>query len=235
MTDHTSLLDKVRKLLALKQSSNAHEAANAAAAAERLIAEHGLSEAELGDVECEIGMDDEPLDRGTRTTLWKNNLFAQLLQLHGCRGVYRRRGVRGGKGTRGATVYSLHAVGRQDDIATVRFLAEWLVHEINRLAALQAGGRLGRQSYRAGCVHGVISAMEETKRAVMAGASSTALARLERSDEEATAKMKELFPDVKDPKDGERRSDAMIDRHAFVRGVVDGRAIQTARQIGAGR
>ena len=44
---HTRIIEKVRKLLALSQSDNAHEAAAAAAKAQELLAEHNLSMADV--------------------------------------------------------------------------------------------------------------------------------------------------------------------------------------------
>ena len=45
------ILDRVKKLLALSTSSNVNEAANAAAAAQRLMLEHRLTEADVSDTQ----------------------------------------------------------------------------------------------------------------------------------------------------------------------------------------
>lgn len=47
------IIDRVQKLLRLSTSNNPHESATAAAQAQRLITEHRLEEAELGDVNAE--------------------------------------------------------------------------------------------------------------------------------------------------------------------------------------
>ena len=63
---NADLIVKIQRLRALAQSTNVHEAANAAAAAERLIAEHQLTEADL-----ETGNGTKPED----VEAWADPLF----------------------------------------------------------------------------------------------------------------------------------------------------------------
>lgn len=93
---HDAVIEKIKKLRALAQSTNAHEAANAAAAAERLLQEHRLSEAELeaNDVETVGGAEEDaaPVDTlGEKITRWKDLLLAALCRGHGCSWYFSER------------------------------------------------------------------------------------------------------------------------------------------------
>ena len=74
----TPIIEKINKLLSLAKSSNANEAAAAAAAADKLIAQHRISEAELQaatkvDLPSAI-KDANPLYETARVTAWKTHL-----------------------------------------------------------------------------------------------------------------------------------------------------------------
>src|SRR4029079_8147154 len=89
----STLIAKIQKLRALASSANVHEAAAAAAAAERLIQEHNLSEAEVA---TGAGDEDEPVEAseiaGTMKQLetWKGELFHFLLKAYQCSGYWQR-------------------------------------------------------------------------------------------------------------------------------------------------
>src|SRR5215471_21045969 len=84
-----NVIDKIKKLLALSESSNPHEAANAAARAAELMFEHKIQSADL-----EIaGGGKRPAEAVIETTLhggkwrefWKGQLADSLARSMGCR------------------------------------------------------------------------------------------------------------------------------------------------------
>lgn len=166
------VIEKVRKLRALSTSSNEHEAAAAAAAAARLIQEHRLAEAALEQhVEQGARVDRDPLDTfGARVPSWKMRLSNGLAKLHGC------ICFSGGLGENRASFL----VGDPGDVLLVRDLYAWLVGEVVRLSLAHAGkGQSFVNTYRCGCVDGVVAAMFLEQQAVQRTASSTALTVLE--------------------------------------------------------
>lgn len=216
------LLERIKKLRALSQSSSPNEAATAAAIAEKLIAEHGIEEAML-DAGPEEGTepltDHEPLDMmGARSFVhWKSYLLTNLCDLHGC-----AHGYAVDKGRRLAVFF-----GRPDDVALVREFYEWQVAEIERLSKRAGRGKSKAWgvSYRLGCVRGIADAMIEAKKEAQKKAPSTALAVLdarlteaERLRDEATAGGQQVKPHDDDAIDEQEE--------AFERGREDGWAAQ---------
>lgn len=104
---NSGLIEKIRKLRALSLSENVHEAAAAAAAAERLIQEHNVAEAELeaaSDAQVEAPTREDLAEVGTSSPTWKLFLSSALEKAHGCAGSWRSPcgslNLRGGLGPR---------------------------------------------------------------------------------------------------------------------------------------
>lgn len=157
----TSVVDRVRKLLALAaRSESPAEAANAAARAQELIAEHRLAEADLAIV----GGQDLPEERVIEDTIegdysrkrakaWRVGLAGALAPAFGCKIYYYFASDR------------IQAIGRESDVQTLRYLQGFLSLEIQRLVELEwskvkaecGDGELPqparwRNSFRLGCV-----------------------------------------------------------------------------------
>lgn len=147
-----SVLDKVKKLLRLSTSSNAHEAACAAAKAQELIDRHQLTQAVLED-EHGAGsvphdepihkFDDAPLDQPKRLDYWRQRLASVLARANACR-IYMRRP-------------HIFLVGRPSDAETVRYLYAWLSADVMRLAEVNGAGKgvTWRNNFRIGVVDGI--------------------------------------------------------------------------------
>lgn len=122
------ILAKIRKLQALAQSSNEHEAGAAAARAAELLAEHQIAEAELGDAG---GILDEGISdrRGCKALDWEAQLARGIGTGTGARVYFERRG-RGRRFTEG----QWKAIGTADQCATARYLFQALRREIVRLS-----------------------------------------------------------------------------------------------------
>lgn len=151
---NTKIVSRVRKLLALSRSANPHEAAVAAAHAQRLVEAHRLDSAILAaepgdDDRWAVRLHDDALDAGARLATWKVDLAMVVAEANACRVVLFREGA----------VTTIKVVGAAEDAKVVRAVYRWLRTEVDRLVRGTAiRGRVARDSFR----HGVILAVEES-------------------------------------------------------------------------
>lgn len=163
MADRDKLLDRVRKLLALAESPNVHEAALAAARAQALIDAHRLQG--LLDAEDDAPVTDgrsAPLESGRRLRKWKVVLASGLAEVNGCLAYTERVGK----------MKRIVLVGTEDDRAAVSMLWDWLVRRIEWLSATHGAGqdRRWHDAFRI-------------------GAAQTIAGRLRMSQQEGTARL----------------------------------------------
>lgn len=175
MDERKTVLDRVRKLLRLGESSNPNEAAAALAAAQRLIDKHRLSELELAaeDVDETVVKDEEPLYEGSRVSSWRGLLARAITEANGVAAIWSR--------TVGMSRARIVMAGRPEDCQMVRHLFAHCVAEIDRLTLASCAGR-GRafaNAFRLGCAYAIEERLRESAREVRGGASSTALVRLD--------------------------------------------------------
>ena len=147
---HDLVLDRVRKLLALSSSSNVHEAASAAALAQKLIVRHRL-ERWLDTAQSTVSDDDPieddldaPLESAKRMRTWKVILATTLAEANGCVAYTHKRGKE----------KAIVLVGRKADRDAVRALWTWLVKRIEWLSATHGAGqdRQWHKAFRIGVV-----------------------------------------------------------------------------------
>jgi len=151
-------LDKVRKLLALSESSNENEAATAAARAASIMAEYRLDSAMLGAQAEEareafkINVDPDAL--GARTTRhyvpWYWRLAWSVAEANNCLPwyVYENRMRR------------VAFVGRRSDALACRYMLDAISNDVDQLAAAfvrKSGTRVVGNSFRLGCVRTIAS------------------------------------------------------------------------------
>lgn len=251
------VIEKVQKLRKLARSTNEHEAAAAAAAADRLIQEHGLVEAQLqaeGKVEAEpVTEDQEGLTvwRG-RAPTWQRQLASGFTRHYDCAAYlawdYRNRAPDGRPGMRH------NLVGRASDVAAVKYMFGWLSVEIERLAQERKGnGRSWLDSFRRGAVQGVLNKLYESKKAArgevearVAVASAidpgtkagAGLVLYDRRREEAVEAMKAMHEDVAERMKRSRggRSFASPSSHdGYSAGREAGRSIHVGAAVGSGK
>lgn len=87
--DQDRIIDKIKKCLALGQSSNAGEAANALRQAQKLMEMHGITEAKLG--QSEIGEAKvKSAASVSRAKDWELRLFNIVAKAFGCRLMFRK-------------------------------------------------------------------------------------------------------------------------------------------------
>lgn len=162
----SNLIEKVKRLRALGQSSNVHEAAAAAAAAERLIQEFNLSEADLIDSPTDYIPGRRTADTfGRRVPGWKQWLAGLLSRAYQCKII---------------TDYQHGAIyiwGREADLDTFQYQYAWFTIEIERLVKRQATGK-GKSyadAFRKGAVSAISEAIKASTASVRTTATSTAL------------------------------------------------------------
>jgi len=156
------ILKKVKKLLALSQSDNANEAAQAAARAQELLDKYQLSrnllDIDAADDEDRAG-DDEPIfdfsskgapldDPGTKMPRWRGSLATVVCRANSCRAYQETYYI----GTKAKTRIAI--VGRPSDVEKVRYLHAFLVREVKRLVDRdgQGCGITWRNNYCIGVV-----------------------------------------------------------------------------------
>jgi len=191
-----STLDKVKRLLALAQSNNPHEAAMAAAEAQRLMMKHGIEMAELNAPQS---VDRLVVDTGSMN-VWYRVLAKHVAGATFCT-IYALSGAGPGKSTGQVAI-----CGYKDDVAVASVLLAWLAQEVNRLcdlewAPLRSSGlsaNAWKKSFRLGAVHtiGQRLAMENQKqRAELSSGTvaSSALVRLDTYSNDAALAVKKFL------------------------------------------
>lgn len=144
-----AIVDKVRKLLALAESTSINESAVAAAAAQRLIEKHRLTEAMLADHDeapdvDDVQMHDDCLDKGARFAQWKIDLACITAEHNCCRVAAVETG---------SSHTTLHLIGTAADAAVSTALYRWLCVEIARLVtASKLKGAVDKAAFRVGAV-----------------------------------------------------------------------------------
>ena len=83
--DRKTILDKIRKCMALAASSNEHEAAAALRQAQKLMAQHGVSDDEM--LAAEAGEQATRAGAARRPAAWETTLAARVAEAFGC-GVF---------------------------------------------------------------------------------------------------------------------------------------------------
>lgn len=158
------VIEKVRKLLALSSSNNQHEAALAAAHAQRLLAEHNLSMSEL-EVQ-EEGAGEVAIEVAKTVPKWLSSLFATVANGFDCFPIV----------TTSESCSRLRFIGVGEDPAVACCTLQFLMQELRRLATAYlrsneaAQGRLSaadrqrvRTSYLLGGAQGVRQALMAQK------------------------------------------------------------------------
>lgn len=224
-----SIIEKVKKLRALATSSNVNEAASAAAAAERLIQEHALHEAQLcEDEEDEIPIDpEEPIDTfGSKTPSWRSSLLAGLAKQYRC-ACWLTRGRNNGK----RETY-FRAVGRPSDLDVFRYQAAFFTSEILRLTEREGKGqgRTWRNSFAHGAVSAVLEAMRTANQEARSTATGAALVRVDVAAAKALALRDTIVPSLRKGS----ASRYSLDGSAYAQGRRAGAGINQRSQIGAG-
>jgi hypothetical protein len=184
-----AIRERIRKLLALGDSPEEHEAAAALRLAQRLMERHAIDEASArGCDPAALGAHGETrFDFTPRIPRWRRTLLEAIGRAHGCI-VYKHAGV-------------LRYAGRERDRAQVAALYSELALVVEGLASRNAMG-LGRayaDSYRRGVVatlaREIRAAQAEARaEAAAAGAQQSALVAVDGREGEAEAWAHAQYP-----------------------------------------
>ena len=225
------IVEKVQKLLALSKSSNANEAAAAAAVANRLIDQYRLSEA---DLEADMDAIMEPIEEDPdfiyesgKVTAWKTLLVSVLVKHYGCAYWNDCSYATGRKVSR----YKL--VGKRSDVGIVRYMFAWLMSECTRLADLEAKGcgRVFVASYCQGFVNGVAGQLRASRAEVQKQATSAAIVKIDAREQEALDALYKLHSNLRVQKS---YSHAQMDANAFNMGRTKGANMHLGASLNSG-
>ena len=223
----TAVIEKVQKLLALSKSSNINEAAAASAAANKLIDQYRLSQADLelqGEASEPYEEDGSYIYESGKITRWKQSLVQCLVKHYGLyvwNDTYYPQG-------RQVSRYRL--VGRKSDITVAKYMFAWLTMECQRLADLYAKG-MGRvyvASYCAGFVSGVSLQLNASRQDIQNQASSGALVKINARSSEAEAYLKAFRTNLVTRK---TYSAAQTNYQAFAEGKVSGQNLHLGSSL----
>lgn len=220
-TQISSVISKVQKLLALSNSSNAGEAANATAAANKLIDEYRLSAIDIATDSSEsdpMVEDDSYIYETGRVIPWKNVLIHVLTAHYGVANyndVYFPEARK---------VSRFKLVGRSSDIQIVRYMFTWLTAECHRLANLQVKGqgRITVASYCEGFVTGISLQLKASRKEVQQTVTSAAIIKLDARLQESKDFMYSKYTNMKKVN---FQTKSRLDSQAFAAGQQQGKNI----------
>lgn len=175
----SKLIDRIQKLLRLsKNNPSVAEAALAASMAQRLMAEHKISMAEIDTDDSK----DDPIikydilsEEGRKIPYqWRRNLLNGVAKANFCSVVYSGQRFTG-NGIGGNGAGHLWIIGTKTDIDTVRYVYQWLIKEINKLckkngAEIFGKGNLSRKwmnSFRIGAANEIYAILKAKKDELM--------------------------------------------------------------------
>jgi hypothetical protein len=234
MTD--TLVEKVRKLLALADSPNENEAALAAEKAQELMLRHGISMAQVAQAsgKDKVLSVDEAQSRG-KTTPWRTHLASYVARSMGGKIVYSND-----YGRQEGTIYWFGPAGTLESMIDLyRYLENTLVslsavETANRPVDPWTGKRVHGKTYRSswlkGATHRIGSRlMKRVKVAANeSGDTSTALVVIRNAVDE---KMSERFPHTR-----KRQESGTVNYDAYRKGSATAAGVALGdRQVGAGR
>lgn len=219
-TKINSVIDKVQKLLALSKSSNVNEATAAAAAANKLIDQYRLSEADIATSDTEIDPlieDDGFIYETGRIVPWKSSLVITLAKHYGC-ALFNSTHFPNG---RQVSRYKL--VGRTSDIQITKYMFNWLMMECQRLSEKEARGkgRVFAASYCQGFVAGVKQQLMKSREEAKQQASQASIIKIDAREQEAHELMNKLHK----LRSNKSQSASQINPYAFDAGMNRGKSI----------
>ncbi|MEX0683416.1 MAG: DUF2786 domain-containing protein [Dehalococcoidia bacterium] len=194
MIDNARILEKVRRLLALSTSSNEHEAALAAAKAQELLLTYNLELADVPAVQRE-DVTQEVLNTGN-TASWVGVLLGSVARHNFGDAIYLGDGQRA-------------IIAQPHNIEVIKYLYDYLVREINRLAdrgwasfdGYASSARRWKTGFRFGAISAIDARLEaERRKAQQASVDTRAL--IVTSDEAVRAAVHRYYPQLRTRKVG---------------------------------
>ncbi|MBF0565960.1 MAG: DUF2786 domain-containing protein [Nitrospirae bacterium] len=161
-TQHNAVIEKVRKLLALSESSNEHEAALAAEKARELLESYDLS---LSDVESvPDAVMDKFYDLSRRSVpRWLYVLIDAVSEHFNCKAIYYRMDYEN-------PTVRVRFIGTETDIEITEYVFTYLRRTVDDMTARQSTpeghqGRRFKNSFRYGVAEGITLKLEQMRAA----------------------------------------------------------------------
>lgn len=183
-----SIIERIRKLLALAGNNpNAEEAATAAAMAQDLMAKHHLAEVQL---RVETNEPAEPIDHSrvdigdAKLPGWKSRLISAMrfLGVNPWTEPARQAGVK---------THFVRLFGRKSDVEAANYILQYLMAEVERLSQREArSDRAYRNAFRLGAATTVYMRLQAAKKGEEKPTDERALAIVTKDDEELQAAYK---------------------------------------------
>lgn len=157
--EREDLYEKIRKLQRLSKSSNANEAALAAAKAQEVLDRYQLTmelvnKAEKKELSIDQIGEQDTLDASKRSTSWKDSLAITIAANNQCRILFKK--IR-------PYVHTI-VIGTREDSYNVRFMYVYLSFIIETIAKEHSGkGHVYINSFKIGCVEGIGEQMSKQR------------------------------------------------------------------------
>lgn len=207
----SKIKSKIQALIAKAQgTSNEHEAEAFMAKAMQLLQEHQLDLADLGDAADPI-IERVGVKGAASGHVWKWKLMYHLAVYYGCQSIHCPVYVAGKDGKR-VMGYEQRLIGPESAVTTLELMYPWICDQVRTSAkeiALVTGMSEQGQAKRVATALIIrVNALNVAARAKAAPVTRVAANALQLLDQ-VQAKFKELYPDVKDKRTGQARSDRM--------------------------
>lgn len=229
------IMEKVAKLLALAEGKGTTpaEAATAAAAAQRLISQYRIEQAELDQTaeadpieSTATTKTDESVSGGASAAFfdepkaWHIDLLNAIARANGCLALTngRRRGRRW-----------LDLVGRRSDLEVCRYLWDYLTREVERLKAQQTRGwsQARKGHFCLGAAHIIAKTLREEDDSMSSGTRASAALVQQSRYEAARAWCVAQHPNLR----SRRARGAYVDREAYRSGQIAGAGVSLRKAV----
>lgn len=149
MTDKEKIVDKIRKLLALSESSNEHEAMLAMENANKLLMKYNLEMSDISEIDLNEIVENDILS-GKKIMSYKTSLLTAVMRLNNCEIILHNR-IRGEK--------TVKALGKNHNIQVSISMYEWLTVTMDKLSKKERG--LNLNSFKVGFAHAISNKVNE--------------------------------------------------------------------------
>lgn len=184
------IIEKAKKLLALRDRAGTRAEAEAAARAlARILDKHRITMAEIatqkGDDETIVADAKLPLIEWRRAVAWRRSLINALCAHYGVACWRAKRYIGHARDGRRRYVYAMHLCGRPSDVALVRYLFAWLSTELARISEVECAGRGNsfKNSWMLGFAEGINQQLNAAREEIAKEMGDGALALLNRQQE----------------------------------------------------
>jgi hypothetical protein len=184
----TTVLTKIKKLLALSTSSNPNEAALAASKAQELLMQHNLTMSQV-EMHGESSYGQEFVQTGSR--FWKRSLLTVIARNNFCEVIYE------------AQIKSAALIGEKHNQEVVTYLYGYLVSQLEpmamtayRLSDTTMHAKTWLDSFYMGAIN-AINARLKAQKAEMIAESNACKSLVVIKDAELQEALRKFYPDIK--------------------------------------